>query len=432
MKRLTCLVGFTIVILAMPLAAWAGGSGEAASGQRQEQRVEIRVEREGRGGGRDRQRDSDRRGDDGKRGAGWNGESKGEDGWRGGMQRWMERGMRGGGGMDMPGHAGRMFRGIRGQAMRINFHPDITQSAVATGMNNKAVQADTININISIGDVNIAGNSMEGTEAGEMLEMIMELMMKSHGKDGPAGHPGMWSQDGPGMHGGPGGPGMYHGPGGVPGKPDPHHGDGNNGPGHWQEHIDRNHPPQPGLPEAAGVMDRARFIGRDDEGRIVQYEMLLRGDEAPVEPGEVRSPYHDYYFGSGRMPELLMDRSRNEHILQGEPMHPHSAQQEAHGMLPRFDEGIAPQHAFWPPLDSGFEGQFDLRPDVIELAMQIPDDVPLEFVEMIFRLGRMAWEDQELRAQLEALVAADEVDQHVDKQEIRRVIEHKLRSAQQD
>ncbi|MEZ5336640.1 MAG: hypothetical protein R3F46_00105 [bacterium] len=425
MKRLTCLVGFTIVILAMPLAAWAGGSGEAGSGQRQEQRVEIRVEREGGGGSREQQRAGDRHRDDGRRGAGWNGDSKGEDGWRGGMQRWMERGMRGGGGMDMPGHAGRMFRGIRGQAMRINFHPDITQSAVATGMHNKAVQADTININISIGDVNIAGNSMEGTEAGEMLEMIMELLMKSHGKDGPAGHPGMWSQHGPGMHGGPDGP-------------------GNNGPGPWHERFDGSRPPHPGIPphgmhedDWPGTGDsgegprRAQFMGRDDEGRIVRYEMLLRGDEAPVEPGEVRSPYHDYYFGSGKLPEAGPTRPE-ELVEMGYPLYPRSAQQAAHGLLRRFDNGIAPQHAFWPPLESGFEGQFDLRPDVMELALQIPDEIPVEFVEMIFRLGRMAWEDPELRAQLEALVAADEVDQHVDKQEIRRVIEHKLRSAQQD
>ncbi|MCB1220698.1 hypothetical protein KDL30_08525 [bacterium] len=457
MKRLTWLVGFTIVILAMPLAAWAGGSAEGGNRQKQEQRVEVRVEREGGAGRREGRRDGekarDRRGDDGERGGGWRDGGMGRDG--GMMRRWMD-GM-GGDRMGLRDHAMRMFRGIHDRAMNIHFQPNVSDSQVAVGFGNKNVTADTINININIGDVNIAGNSLEGGDAGEMIEMIMEMMMKSHGQGGPGAPSGMWSPhgpDGPGMHGDPGGPGMQ-GPQGGP---------GNNGPGPWHEHFDGSRPPVPGMPphemhpemndgEWHGMLDggeglkRAQFVSRDDDGRIVRYEMLIQADEAPVEPGEVRSPYHDFYFGSGRMPERAMEIVE-EHIVEGQPMPPHTAQQDAsdmpmmHEQIERYilREGPDSAHRFhefmgdphWDGQPHGFQGQFDMRPEVMELAMQIPDEIPVEFVEMIFTLGRMAWEDPALAEQIRDMVAAHQLSEHVDKQEIKRLIEEKLRSAQQD
>ncbi len=487
MKRLSWMLSFVIVILAMPLSAFAADNqGEP------QQRVEIREVRvEGGGGGQHegrRQRRDEARGGN-QQGQGWGGKwhGAGEDGEHM-LPRlnWQQ----------MPMQAEGMMRGIHERAMRINFHPDVKQSAIAMGMNNKAIQAETINININIGDVNIAGNEVSGQDSGELLEMIMEMMMKSHGQNGMGGGPDMGMQGG---HPGPGnnGPGPWHErfDGSRPPHPDmpPHemgnaewHGDfmrwhdevmrdpaahefmdegwhqrmlemheqgmGSDGDEHelfqrWHEEMMRSPhadevrnsdwhrrmlemhqqdmgghgDPHAGMHgnEFFGEMMRghgtagirsehglhsAEFLGRGDDGQLRRYEVLIETGEDPVEPGDVRSPYHDFYFGNGSLPEHDVVIIDEQDFHDGPGMHPESAQRyfsELHSAgQDRFLFLPGQAHA------SYFGGQH-IRPEIMELVAEIPDEVPVEFVEMIFRLGELAWEDEALRERLHMLMAAE-------------------------
>lgn len=416
MKRLTWLISFVIIVMALPLAAFAEGRG--GDEREQEQRVEIRVEREREGGrrGEDRkQRIEIRELRDGAE-AEW---QPGDLGMQQ-MLRGMGHGEQGAGDWrGMHERAGGMMRGIHERGMRINFHPQVENSALALGMNNKAIRADTINININVGDIVIDGNEMSGGDSGELLEMIMQMMMQAHGENGP----GMG-------HGGPGGPGMQQG------------GPGNNGPGGWHERFNGNHPPMPGVqpqmewheegqqgehhgnewheegqqgehhgnawhgdegghevfqrwheemmqdPSAADMQNSdwhrrmMEMHEQEMEGQATpDYHHFYRDQtrstprqSEPVEEGGVRSPYHDFYFGNGELPrgEFIIIEGNEFHHEQG--MQPQSAQQSMH------------------------EGS--VRPELLRLMEMIPADVPVEFVEMMMKLGRRAHEDPVLREQL--------------------------------
>jgi hypothetical protein len=415
MKRLTCLLSFVIIVLAMPLAAFA--EGRSGDGRDQEQRVEIRVEREREGGPRGEGRE--RRIEIREMRDGEGGEWQPGDLGMHEMLRGMWRGKgEGGDWQGMHERAGGMMRGIHKRGMRINFQPEIEESVLALGMNNKAIQADTINININIGDVMIDGNELSGGDSGELLEMIMEMMMKAHG------------QNGPGMgHGGSGGPGMQHG------------GPGNSGPGAWHERFDGNHPPLPGMPPQMDWHEEGRHgehggIEWNDDGRHGEHggnewhdgaggQQGLRSDAGdggqrfwslfhgrrpsgsiqtnqnydsqyrdqtrtprqtePVEEGGVRSPYHDFYFGNGELP-------RGEFIfIEGHDIHDGHAGHGAYDSQPQSAQQAA--HA----------GQ-NIRPELLRLMEMIPADVPVEFVEMMMKLGRRAHEDPALREQLMQLL----------------------------
>ena len=388
MKRLTWLAGFTIVAMAMPLAAFAGGSEDGKQKrEKQEKRVEIRVERE-RGGERGGQRDDrGRGGDSGRRGGNeWRGDGEG--------MRWLFDNMHGEGhGGEWSGmreHAGRMFRGIHDRAINIHFQPQVEDSQVAIGFGNRNVQAEVINLNINIGDVIIDGNELSDGDAGEMLEMIMEMMMEGHG-----------------MHGGP----------------------GHNGPGPWHDRFDGNRPPVPRPPHEMHDDDHTgnQFFGEmmrshgehgihaehiehnaeyDQLYRDVmrEYNVIIESDSAPVEPGDVRSPYYEFYFGDGEMPgeAFVIIDELEFHGEHGMP--PQSAQLFFHG-----DHGEDFAIAQLPagPHGEHVMGLYDVRPEIMEMAMQIPHEVPLEFVELIFRLGEMAWEDEVLRERAQMLMAAE-------------------------
>ena len=504
MMRLTWLIAFVIVVLAMPLSAFAADN---TKGEPQEQRVEVRVirgedgrevrqERRERRDGAEQQQNKQHEAELWELFGGEPGKGRGQGGDRGARFNWRE----------MPQQAQGMMRGIQGRAMRINFHPEVENSALALGMNNKAIRADTINININMGDVVIDGNELSGGDSGQLLEMIMKMMMQAHGQngmggpgmDGPQGMAGPHGAGGPHGMGGPGGPGM-HGGGDGP---------GNNGPGPWHERFDGSRPPMPGMPPhemgsnewhgqfmrwhdevmqdpaANEFMDEGwhqrmlemheqgmgsegdqhelfqrwheEMMQRPDAGEIMnsdwhrrmmemheggmgghgegmrsdagdndqsfwtqfyglgptsniqtnsnydsQYRDQMRAalrdwEKTPeVEEGGVRSPYYNFYFGNGELPQAGIGGQQGFH---GE-MDPHSAQQWYH-------DGPDQQHNryLFIPETTGMLGGADIRPELLEMFSRIPEDVPTEFVGMMMKLGQLAWENPELAEQLMQLM----------------------------